>query len=177
MKSRQFSFSCSEDIFQLIKTKSEENGVSMSQQVSDYLDLLKDEMYIHNVGQAMVEVNTTTLDTKLEDQTVALEVIAKNTKVSVLSALTAQTKLLTDLINDKITPIGLVLPDNFADHPTVDTDDDFIDWHEDIYETAIRLINRYTLLLNQHNYTMSVSDMEHISTLIGNATVKPSTLL
>lgn len=96
----------------------------------------------------------------------------------VTDEITQQTKILTDLINDKIIPIGVVLPDLSVNGIiALDTDDDFIDWHEDIYETAIRLINRYILLLNQHNYTMSVSDMEHISTLIGNATVKPATLL
>lgn len=175
MKSRQLSFSCSEKVYQLIKSKSDENEVSVSQQVSDYLDLLIDEAYIDNVGHAIVTMNTTTIDIKLEEQTVALEVMAKNTKVSVLSALTAhlttQTKLLTDLINDKITPIGLVLPDNFADS-TLTSDDDFIDWDNDIYETAIRLLNKYILFLNQHNHTISLDDSERLVTLIGDATVE-----
>lgn len=89
----------------------------------------------------------------------------------VTGEITQQTKLLTDLINDKITPIGVVLPDLSVNGIiALDTDDDFIDWHEDVYETAIRLINRYVLFLNQHNYTISAEDTERIVCLVGDTT-------
>lgn len=173
MATKRITFTCPEDILGELQANADINKVSLSEEICNTLDRLRQQEVLTIMANAFLARNTAATDTKLEEQTVALEVAAKNTKLAVVSALTAQTKLLTDLINDKITPVGVVLLDNFAEGilNAVD-DDDFIDWNDDLYATAIRLVNRYVTLLHQHNYTINDSNRECLATAIGDATIK-----
>ena len=178
MATKRITITLPEDLLDELQANALDNKVSLSEEICSTLKELKDKEVLTIMANAFLDRNTTAATNKLEEQTVALEVAAKNTKLAVMSAITAQTKLVTDLINEKIKPVGVVLPDNCADSTSpTSNDDDFIEWHEDIFESAIRLINRYLLLINDHNYTISVADTEQIVHLIGNSTVKSSMLL
>lgn len=172
MTTKRVTITLPEELLDELQSNALDNKVSLSEEIANTLKELKDKQVLTIMANAFLDRNTVAATSKLAEQTVALEVAAKNTKLAVISLISEQTKLLTDLINDKIKSVGVVLPDNFAAGLLDATDDDLVEWNDDLHAVADRLINRCVVYLHSHNYTIEQTDLEALAQTMGNATIK-----